>query len=236
MEVSDTALLRSWQRSSDSEAFAEIVGRHSSMVFATCNRILRNDADAEEVTQECFMELGGVRRLIGDSLGGLLHTLATHRSLDRLKGDCRRREREIRYAMGRPVSCTTGWDDIYPHIDEAIANLPMKYRDCVIRHFLEGQTHAEIARTLGIADSTVRYRIQKGIECVRTDLRHRGVVVSASTMDTALAGSRAETISASLAANLGKLSVAGHQRQRLIQVVGDAARHLSECPKLLFPR
>jgi RNA polymerase sigma factor (sigma-70 family) len=209
MESSDTALLRKWQRSSDSEAFAEIVRRHSSMVFATCNRILRNEADAEDVTQECFMELGGVRRLIGDSLGGLLHTLATHRSLDRLKGESRRREREIRYAMGRPTSCTIAWDDLSPHIDEAIANLPMKYRDAVIRHFLEGQTHVEIARTARTAESTVRYRIQKGIERIRVDLRHRGVIVSTSAMGKALGGSRSEAISANLAANLGKLSLAG---------------------------
>ena len=79
MDIPDATLLQRWQRSSDSEAFATIVARHSAMVFTTCNRILRNTADAEDVTQECFMELGGVRKLVGNSLGGLLHTLATHR-------------------------------------------------------------------------------------------------------------------------------------------------------------
>ena len=209
MESSDTSLLRKWQRNSDSEAFATLVARHSGMVFATCNRILRNSADAEDVTQECFMELGGVRTLVGDSLGGLLHTLATHRSLDRLKRESRRREREIRYALGRPTSYAVGWDDIYPHIDEAIANLPMKYRDSIIRHFLQGQTHAEIACAAGIADSTVRYRIDKGIKRVRTDLHRRGVIMSADAMGSMLGASNADAHSANLKASLGKLSVAG---------------------------
>jgi len=209
MEIPDATLLRRWQQSSDSEAFALIVTRHSAMVFATCNRILRNRADAEDVTQECFMELGGVRTLVGNSLGGLLHTLATHRSLDRIKRESRRREREIRYAMGRPTSCTVGWDDIQPHIDEAISNLPIKYRDPIIRHFLEGQTHAEVARALEIADSSVRYRITKGIERVRVDLYRRGVLVSPDAMGTMLGESTTSSVSESLTASLGKLSVAG---------------------------
>ena len=115
MDHSDTTLLRRWQRYSDSEAFAELVGRHSAMVFTTSNRILRNNADAEDVTQECFMELGGIRTLLGNSLGGLLHTLATHRSLDRLKSESRRREREIRFAMGRPASYTHSFPLTGPH-------------------------------------------------------------------------------------------------------------------------
>lgn len=209
MEISDTTLLRRWQRSADSEAFAEIVARHSAMVFATSNRILRNPADAEDVTQECFMELGGVRTLLGNTLGGLLHTLATHRSLDRIKSDSRRREREIRYAMGRPVSCTTGWDDLQPHIDGAIANLPIKYRECLIRHYLEGQTHATVAQTLGIAESTVRYRLTKGIERVRADLRRKKVIATTDSLGTLLDDSRSATPSTVLATNLGKLSVAG---------------------------
>ncbi|MBL7645085.1 MAG: sigma-70 family RNA polymerase sigma factor [Candidatus Hydrogenedentes bacterium] len=209
MDISDVALLRRWQQSSDSEAFTLLVMRHSGMVFNTCNRILRNRADAEDVTQECFMELGAVHTLVGNSLGGLLHTLATHRCLDRLKRESRRREREIQYAMGRPSSYTVGWDDIYPHIDEAIASLPVKYRESIIRHFLKGQTHAEIGRELGIADPTVRYRINKGIERVRRDLHRRGITASASVVGTALEESTSEMVSANLAANLGKLSLAG---------------------------
>jgi len=209
MDISDVALLRRWQQSSDSEAFTLLVMRHSGMVFNTCNRILRNRADAEDVTQECFMELGAVHTLVGNSLGGLLHTLATHRCLDRLKRESRRREREIQYAMGRPSSYTVGWDDIYPHIDEAIASLPVKYRESIIRHFLKGQTHAEIGRELGIADPTVRYRINKGIERVRRDLHRRGITASASVVGTALGESTSEMVSANLAANLGKLSLAG---------------------------
>jgi RNA polymerase sigma factor (sigma-70 family) len=209
MEITDVTLLRRWQKDSDSKAFTEIVARHSAMVFTTCNRILRNAADAEDVTQECFVELGSVRTLVGKSLGGLLHTLATHRSLDRLKGESRRREREIRFSMERGAQETTSWDDIQPHIDEAIADLSDKFRGCIIQHFLEGVTHAEVARSLGIGESTVRYRINKGIEQVRKSLKHRGIALTAAALVPMLDAAKAEATSAGLTASLGKLALAG---------------------------
>ena len=53
----DSALLERWSTRRDVEAFTELVSRHSAMVYTTCKRILQNDADAEDVSQECFIEL-----------------------------------------------------------------------------------------------------------------------------------------------------------------------------------
>ena len=49
-------LLKKWINESDSDAFAEIVARHSRMVFATSRRILGNPSEAEDVTQDSFIK------------------------------------------------------------------------------------------------------------------------------------------------------------------------------------
>ena len=42
MNLPDTALLEKWINHNDAEAFTQIIKRHSSMVYSTCLRILRN--------------------------------------------------------------------------------------------------------------------------------------------------------------------------------------------------
>jgi len=79
----------------DADAFAEIVSRYSAMVYGTCKRVTRNPTDAEDVAQECFIELARVRRTITPSLGGWLHRVAVRRSLNRLKAESRRKRREV---------------------------------------------------------------------------------------------------------------------------------------------
>ncbi len=54
MSVTDNDLLTHWIENRDAEAFRAIALRHSPMVYATCQRILRNAADAEDVTTARF--------------------------------------------------------------------------------------------------------------------------------------------------------------------------------------
>lgn len=210
MPTSDVALVRRWINDSDGDAFAEIVGRHSAMVYGTCVRILGDAVEAEDVTQDCFIKLGEGRNLVGASLGGLLHTLATHLSLNRLRAQSRRRRREIAYALDAKGHVEIDWDDVRRHVDEAMADLPQKIRDPIIAHFLEGQTHRAIAQAHGIDESTVRYRIKKGIEEIRTFLNRRGIPVGAA-LGAMMAARLAQSVvvPTSLAAALGKLAIAG---------------------------
>ncbi|MFC1736746.1 sigma-70 family RNA polymerase sigma factor [Candidatus Hydrogenedentota bacterium] len=213
MPASDIALLERWIGYRDAQAFADIVSRHSAMVYGTCRRILNDGAGAEDVTQECFLALTRLQRLkkgMGPSLGGWLHTLATYRSLDRLKAAKRRRLREDRFAaeFSRPVE--SDWDDIQSYVDEAIARLPEKLRQPVVSCFLEGKTHREVAKILGISRRTVTSRVAKGIDEVRKSLKKRGIPVSTSALVSLFTAATTEAAPAGLTASLGKLALAGN--------------------------
>ena len=76
----DIALLHQYARSQEPAAFVELSRRHAGVVYGTCLRITANVQDAEELTQDCFFELARRAATIRSSVGGWLHSLATHRA------------------------------------------------------------------------------------------------------------------------------------------------------------
>lgn len=214
METSDSALLDRWTAHGDAAAFAAIVARHASMVYATCQRLLANRADAEEMAQECFISLLGhppKATATYASLGGWLHTVATNKALLSLRGNTRRSEREARYVREAVVPEAAAWDDLQDYVDEAIATLPDKLRHPIVSHFLEGRSYGEISRTQSIPRSTVATRVAKGIDEIRKQLRKRGITVTSSALASFFTVASSEAAPATLTAALGKYALgAGH--------------------------
>ncbi len=209
MSSRDALLISRWAKSRDAEAFDELVSRYAGMVYATSKRILRNDEDAKDVTQECFICLSQNHPRIRASLGGWLHALATHRSLNFLRSSSRRRRREETFTEERLRAAKVEWNDIQDHVDEAIQKLPEKLRSAVIDHFLQRQTHEEIAKEAGLSRRAVSYRIGKGVEGIRKSLRRKGISVAAGSLAAMLSTNAAQATPASLAAELGRIAISG---------------------------
>jgi RNA polymerase sigma factor (sigma-70 family) len=212
MSAPDTHLLTQWQRRRDAEAFSELVNRYSSMVFSVCRRMLGDAALAEDVAQECFIELMQGRVKVRSSLGALLHTMAVRRCTDAIKKDSRRRRRETVFADDQPshanLANAVERSEVLSHIDTAMETLPARVRAVVIARFLEGQTHDHIAQRLGVAESTVRYRADQGVSRIRASLKRKGVAVGATALAAALAQS-SEAAPSTLTQTMGKLSLGG---------------------------
>ena len=226
LSSSDISLIEQWTASRDAFAFKEIASRHSAMVYATSNRLLRNPADAEEVTQECFLKLAQGQMKNAVSLPGWLHTVAVRLSLNRIRSQKRRRDRELRYAAENRQTMETQWDDIMSHIDEAITDLPETLRYPVIQHFLEGQSQESIAQELGVSRWTVSRRLKKGIEQIRKFVSRRGIVTTTSSLGCALGATMADATPPALAASIGKLALTGattHMAAPAIQAVSQTS-------------
>ncbi len=209
--VTDEALFERWVKGRDAEAFREIASRHAGVVHATCRRILQDATEAEDVAQECFETLAKTSRSTGPYLGAWLHRVATNLSLNRVKSGKRRKLRERRYAETHAKCAKAEWDDVYAHVDKAIAELPDKLRVPIVAHFIENQSHKDIAGVLGVSRPTVTYRIGKGLERVRETLKKQGIAASGASLAAMFVAHMAEAapLSASIEAALGKLAVAG---------------------------
>jgi RNA polymerase sigma factor (sigma-70 family) len=205
----DATLLDRWRRDRDPDAFAEVVHRHAPLVFNTCSRVLRDAAHAEEVTQECFIELLESRATNLRSVGGWLHTLAVSRALDRLRAEGRLKRRESRYAETSKKTVEPTWNELADIVDEAIRELPEDLRDVIVVRFLRGKTYQEAAAELGLATSTVQLRIAKGIDQLRQILKNRGLTISSATLATLLEFNPVHALPVAVTTKLGHVALSG---------------------------
>jgi len=208
--MSDVALLQRWTDRRDAQAFKEIVSRYAPMVYGTCRRILGNATEAEDVTQECFEVLARTKKGPTDHLGAWLHRVATNRALDNARSELRRKAREERFVADHGSRGEIEWNDIYESIDAAIAELPDELRIPVVAYFLQDQSHAQIARAIGVPRRTVSRRISRAVELIGAALRRRGIIVSSGVLASLMGANLAEAaaVPAGLASALGKLALA----------------------------
>ena len=208
----DATLLERYAVSRDAEAFAELMRRYAGLVYGTCLRVLGNRTQSEDVTQECFFELADRSDRIRGSLPAWLHCVAVRRSRNCVRGQTRRERRE-RVAAAVRASESAGdrptWHDVAPHMDAALETLPKELRDVLIRHFIQGKTQPEIADSLGVNQSTVSRRLQRGVELLRKKLRKAGVVASVVAITTLLSANAVHAAPTTLVAALGKMAMAG---------------------------
>jgi RNA polymerase sigma-70 factor (ECF subfamily) len=210
----DAALLRRYAGDADASAFAELVRRYAGMVYATARRVTGDAAAAEDVAQDCFLRLARASHAIHGSLPAWLHRTSLNRSLELVRSNRARRKREVEAAAGAATSRqhAAGEADesaqLIAHVDEALAGLPETLGIVLTEHFLAGRTQQEIADRLGVDQSTISRRVERGLDELRRRLRDAGVAAIALPAVLA-ATSRAEAAPPSVQQSLTKIGLAG---------------------------
>jgi RNA polymerase sigma factor (sigma-70 family) len=211
--TNEHTLLARWINRRDEEAFHGLVRHHSQLVYATCLRVLHNDADAQDAALDAFLALSQLRRVPESPVGAWLHRAAVHRAVDHYRKKKTRTRYESAHAReARPETAAFGWDEISGLVDEAVAALPEELRAAVVGHFFEGRTQAELAEALGLTRQAISKRVHKGVEEVRHGLIKKGVTVGSVAALTLLLSEHAvaaPAVPAALAASLGKLALSG---------------------------
>ena len=142
----------------DAGAFERIYRLHSRRVYALCLRMVGNTAEAEDLTQDAFLQLF---RKIGTFRGESafstwLHRLAVNVVLMKLRKktllatsleestDPEDETSGPRREIGAPDLLLTGSIDRV-HLQRAIEQLPPGYRQVFVLHDVQGFEHNEIA-------------------------------------------------------------------------------------------
>jgi RNA polymerase sigma factor (sigma-70 family) len=172
-------------------AFRAIVLRHGPMVLGVCRHILNQHQDAEDAFQATFLVLARKGGSIRDRrvLARWLYEVAYRIAMRARTNGVRRRTHE---RQGGEMAATVtndnhGWVELRPVLHEEVNRLPEKYRVPVILCYLEGKTNEEVAEQLKWPVGTVKGRLSRARDLLRSRLSRRGLALSAAFLVTALA-------------------------------------------------
>lgn len=165
-EPPDDSVLIGRALSGEESAFAALFHRHYAAIHAFAYRLALCAGEADDIAQDTFVQaaraLPGFRR--DASFKNWLYTIATNRARDLL----RRRVRQARLGQQISVLAAESADLEREHesssaahaaVREALAALSPEQREAVALVYFEGLNHAEAARVLDCAESTVSWRI-----------------------------------------------------------------------------
>ncbi|MGB3717383.1 MAG: sigma-70 family RNA polymerase sigma factor [Candidatus Promineifilaceae bacterium] len=173
----DEAELVARLKTGDSSACAECIEIHSPLVYRLALRLMGNEAEAEDVLQETFLNaFRGIESFEGRSgLGTWLYRIAYNAAMMRL----RRTEPTMmsveesldndgQYSVPKqlfdwcclPESDFEG-DEVRAELETAIGELPESLRVVFVLRELEGLSTAETAGALELSEGAVKVRLHR---------------------------------------------------------------------------
>ena len=153
----------------DVEAFEKIYRHHHQQVYLLCLRMVRNVSQAEDLTQEVFIQLfRKIHTFRNDSsFSTWLYRLTVNQVLMHFRKPIVKTERTtddgetpIRIANGTENPSRMAVIDRIA-LEEAIAQLAPGYRMVLILHDVEGYEHEQIGKMLGCAVGTSKSQLHK---------------------------------------------------------------------------
>ncbi|RRN62464.1 RNA polymerase sigma factor [Caulobacter sp. 602-1] len=146
---------------------------------------LGSRAEAEDLVQDLYLRISGMEA-VGpvDNPSALLHRIGSNLMLDRLRSQKRSGTRDSDWrdvtttvVAGHEVADEPSADEVVASrqrlkaLVEAVEDLPEKTRQAFRLHKLEGHSHVETARRMGISVSTVEKHISSALKTLTRRLR-----------------------------------------------------------------
>ncbi len=161
---------------------------YAPRIYNLARRMLGNDADAEDVTQDVLLQV--VRKLNtfrGESaFPTWLHRVTVNAALAHRRKRATRQEKQVRDPLesfledGHHQAPVRSWSvrpdqevldrETHTLIEKAIAELPEIYRDVYVLADVEGLPNAEIGEILGLGVPAVKSRLHRARLLMRNSL------------------------------------------------------------------
>ncbi|MDE3106826.1 MAG: sigma-70 family RNA polymerase sigma factor [Acidobacteriota bacterium] len=173
-DVSDAQLVTRIARYDD-VALAEVYRRHGGAVYGLARRVLNNNTEAEDVTQEVFLRLWNQPERFDPNRGNLRSFLLTQshaRAVDAVRSLEARKSREVRDAAATALA---GYDLQHEFTDlimseevqRALGELPEDERRAIELAYFQGLTYVKVAELLDEPEGTIKSRIRNGMRRMR---------------------------------------------------------------------
>jgi len=170
----------------DREAFAELIEIYKDKIFQLAYRMVGNRQDAEDIAQETFLRVYANLHQYDDSykFSTWIYRIATNLCIDR------GRKKRPHFSLDEEIEPGQGLDwysrlssrdntpeeklvtrELQERVQDALSHLAPKYRSIMILRYIEDLSLQEISEVLKLPVTTIKTRIHRGREALRSRLR-----------------------------------------------------------------
>ena len=190
----------------DVNAYAELVEEYQTRVYNLALKMLANDADAQDIAQEAFLKAYRALDMFRGESGfsSWMYRLTTNLCIDFLRKEKKNRtdsitvvrndepeEQEIPDLRYNPET-ELERQELRGAIRSALMELNPEYRQAVVMRELGGMSYAEIADELEIELGTVKSRIARARQKMRSFLINNGNFFDAAASEKVKGGDMRE--------------------------------------------
>ena len=157
-------------RRGDRAAAVELIEIYYERIFAFLRRLTAQDEDAADLTQRTFARVWQALPTfaVRSSVSSWMHGIAYHVYVDWRRGNHHGEARSEQWWLNRPAREELP-DEIVAHRDAAavvhglVSAMEPDLRHTIYLHYYQDLTLQETADVLGVATSTVKYRLRQAL-------------------------------------------------------------------------
>lgn len=160
----------------DAAAFRKLMDRHLGTIVAIGRRMLRDDAEAEDVAQEAFLRLwrsGGSLEIGAAGVRPWLRRVVSNLCLDRVRSKGRVTITDEVPDMPEPATQQRTIEDgeTQARVAQSMQRLPERQRLALTLFHFEGMSQIEIGNVMGISDEAVESLLSRARRQMKADLK-----------------------------------------------------------------
>jgi RNA polymerase sigma-70 factor (ECF subfamily) len=160
-------------QTADPAAFEALYRMHVDKVYGLCLRMTGNVAEAEDCTQDTFIQVWGkLNNFRGEStFSTWLHRVAVNTVLGRMRKSRREQDRMRAVSDVSAVPETIGDSGGLRDLEQAIDELPSGARHVFVLNAVYGYSHDETSGMLGIAVGTSKAQLHRARRLLAQQLK-----------------------------------------------------------------
>lgn len=160
----------------EKEKFEELYDKYGQLMFFVANKILQDTYLAEDAVNEAFFRIAKNFHKVGEiechQTRNFVVIIVKRIAIDLLKKDKNevllKEEKDLNFLVDEAV----GFLEPFEHnkVVEILKSLPEMYRDLFYLYYVDELKVKEISRLIGISESAVKKRLQRGRKILRDSI------------------------------------------------------------------
>lgn len=177
----------------DENALAEFFLQFKDLAFKIAFNVLNNSADAEDITQQTFVQILKKQAICkaaydGDDYKVKSWLLAIIYNASRMQYNAKKKNKtyelkegvDVESPKNQEADASSEKDNILSKLNSAIFDLPEKYRVPILMRYHQDMSIDDISKTLASQPGTIRSILSRGVSILRNKLSNEKVMLSST--------------------------------------------------------